>query len=93
MIGPKPTLQDIVLTETADPVNLHCNERVDDIILEEEDQQGKQVHSAYLIVVECGDCGKRLRFTCVSDKDSIRGFQQLLLGPLLLLCKDCAANV
>lgn len=81
MIGQEPTLGDIVLTEQAEAIDLHCYESFPP--LEEEQEQ-----RLYRVAVDCAVCKSRLRFVCYSNAEDILKLEDLLFT-LGLLCLPC----
>ncbi|AMR98485.1 E7 [Macaca fuscata papillomavirus 1] len=98
MIGPKPTLQDIVLSCDPEPVDLYCHEELPD---SSEDEDETDHHRAddtpaqecYRIVCDCHGCQSTLRLVVVSTPEDLRVLEDLLMGSLEILCPTCAGKV
>ncbi|ACT32129.1 transforming protein [Macaca fascicularis papillomavirus 11] len=102
MIGPKPTLEDIVLHLTPEPVpqpDLYCNEQLSDSS-EDEDEDETDHHQparpaeqqCYRIVTSCGSCGNALRLVVVTSQAEVRELQRMLMGALEIVCPNCAGR-
>lgn len=90
MHGEIANLQDIVLEDVNDliiPANLLSNEDLSQEAERESD------HSPYKVVVHCGCCDSKLKFTVAASPDGIRDLQQLLLGQLSFLCTGCSKAI
>ncbi|AGU62950.1 E7 protein [Mustela putorius papillomavirus 1] len=86
MIGNTPTIKDVDLDlqELVLPDNLLANETID---AEEEVEPEPQ---RYRVVTSCNICHNTLRlFVQVAEESLIRGFQQLLLQGLGIVCPEC----
>ncbi|ASC49549.1 E7 [Bovine papillomavirus] len=84
MLGPKPTIKDIVLEEQPpERVDLMCQEQ-----LEEEEEPRED----YKVLLCCGHCGCNLKIYFRASAASIRHLHQLFLGDLDLLCRYCGAG-
>lgn len=89
MIGQNVNLKDIVLNEVPDAVDLHCGE-----VLQEEEEEEQQVHEAiiqepYRVSICCGYCRQPITFVCLATIIAVRQLQELLFGPLGLVCARC----
>ncbi|ABX56084.1 E7 [Macaca fascicularis papillomavirus 4] len=98
MIGPKPTLEDIVLHLEPEPVDLMCHEQFDSS--EDEDEDQVDHHNARLeepecfrIVSDCHRCQNTLRLVVVSTPEEVRVLEELLMGTLEIVCPRCADRV
>ncbi|AEI00710.1 E7 [Apodemus sylvaticus papillomavirus 1] len=93
MLGPNPTLPDIIL-EAVDQLvpeqypDLGSSSLSPDSLGEEQDVQV----DPYRVRTTCYSCDKPLRFIVCTGEDSLRLFQQLLLGDLSFLCPGCVAE-
>lgn len=93
MIGDRPTLQDIVLSEVPSPVDLFCHEQLPS---EEElesldagDSQSHQQLQVFVIESVCGHCERRIKLSATCSNRTIRQLQLLLCQDLDFLCSDC----
>ncbi|AAB71705.1 E7 [Common chimpanzee papillomavirus 1] len=96
MHGKYPTLKDIVLHLSPDPVGLHCNEQLDSSE-DEVDEQATQatqatqrIQQAYQIVTSCGHCNNTVRLVVECTGPDIQHLHNLLLGSLNIVCPLCA---
>lgn len=85
MVGERPTLQDILLTEQPQAVDLVCDEELG----EEEEQQVQQGEDLFQVEIQCPLCDSPLRFCVRGTPESVRQFHQLLLDNLGFLCLNC----
>ncbi|ABX56057.1 E7 [Macaca fascicularis papillomavirus 7] len=106
MIGPRPTIEDIVLDLTPDVVDLYCHEQLPDSS-EDEDEDEVDHHQArhhhqqarpaepqcYRIVTSCNKCEGALRLVVVTTHEQVLVLQQMLMGPLEIVCPGCAGRV
>ncbi|ABX56093.1 E7 [Macaca fascicularis papillomavirus 8] len=99
MIGPKPTLEDIVLDLTPEPVDLYCEEQLPDSSEDEDEDEVDYHHPArpaeqqcYRIVTSCGGCESALRLVVVATRDEVRALHDLLMGTLNIVCPNCAGR-
>ncbi|ACC99409.1 E7 [Macaca fascicularis papillomavirus 9] len=101
MIGPKATLQDIVLELEPEVVDLMCHEELDSSEDEDEDAIHHQYYdvtpveqgSQYRIVCDCYSCGNTLRLVVHSTEADVRVLEDLLMGTLEIVCPRCAGSV
>ncbi|AMB19779.1 early protein E7 [Alouatta guariba papillomavirus 1] len=102
MIGATPTLKDIVLTELPEPVDLHCDEQIneeDDRQSEEEEEEEEEEdyevthQSLYQIVSVCDTCHADIRLLVNCTETDIQILEHLLSGTLALVCPRCARMV
>lgn len=103
MIGPKPTLRDIVLTEVPDVIDLTCNEEMPS---EEEFNQvdqgsvsqlreGQRRSEDQVFVIEtfCGRCEQHIRVCIECQTSTTLALETLLLKDLQILCPDCYKQI
>ncbi|ACC99400.1 E7 [Macaca fascicularis papillomavirus 10] len=103
MIGPKPTLQDVVLHLHPEPVDLFCYEQLSDSSEDEDEDQvdhhqqarpaGRQDAECFRIVTDCHTCGRTLRLVVHSSHEELEVLEELLMGSLELVCPTCADRV
>ncbi|AGV05015.1 E7 [Castor canadensis papillomavirus 1] len=91
MIGPHPTLKDIVLQEVPEVVDLNCYEQVppEDILLEEVGR----VSDLYQVVCHCARCDHLIRLTLIAEHAALQVLHQLLCGDISIVCPSCAARL
>nr|AAB91539.1 E7 protein [Kappapapillomavirus 2]AHI59152.1 E7 protein [Kappapapillomavirus 2]CAB96115.1 E7 [Kappapapillomavirus 2] len=92
MIGRTPKLSELVLGETAEALSLHCDEAIDDLSDDdEEDHQDRQVYRdrPYAVSVPCKSCRQVISFICVCGPEAIRTLNRLLSASLSLVCPEC----
>lgn len=84
MRGLSPTIRDIVIREQPCPVDLHCEEHL------EEEEEERQVNADFFQVeVKCPLCNSCLKFCVLASNESVRGLYDLLLEDLQILCLPC----
>ncbi|ANZ90236.1 E7 protein [Bos taurus papillomavirus 16] len=83
MHGHTPTLIDIVLEELPDPVDLQCQEQ-----LENEEEEGLLLDD-YVVYACCGHCERHLKVYIRGTVESVRRLQELLLSSLEFVCPAC----
>lgn len=93
MIGEKPTLEDIVLTEAPCPIDLYCDEQMpteEELgSLDKGDSQSETLLQVYVIESRCGFCRQRIRIVVECKHESIIAIQGLMIEDLSFLCPDC----
>ncbi|ABX56078.1 E7 [Macaca fascicularis papillomavirus 6] len=101
MIGPKPTLQDIVLTSQPEPqpepVDLMCHEHLSDSSEDEDEidhhyEDRLEEQQLYRILSACAHCGSAVRLVVSSTHSEVQVLQQLLMGNLEIVCPSCAGR-
>lgn len=94
MHGHTPTIKDIILTETPDVVDLHCDEQLLDSSEEEDnghcDQPAEPAQLAHRVLTECGLCGRPVRLVVLCDAGGLRQLQQLIVDVVAIVCPGCA---
>ncbi|AEQ98806.1 E7 [Human papillomavirus 155] len=90
MHGEAVNIRDIVL-EDVNELILPANLLSDEDLSQEAEQESD--HSPYEVVVHCNNCQVKLKFAVEASPEGIRGFQQLLLGPLSFLCTGCSRAI
>lgn len=94
MIGERPTLADIVLTEQPIPYDLYCDEEMPS---EEElggglsagDSQSEPSLQVYVIKSRCAGCDQPIKVSIQCSHDTVVNLHSLLLGDLSFLCPLC----
>ncbi|AEA35048.1 early protein E7 [Papio hamadryas papillomavirus 1] len=98
MIGPHPTLADIVLELEPEPVDLRCYEQLDSSDDEDEidhhQQQARPVHQedgeCFRILSDCHICQNTVSLVVYSTHDDLHVLEDLLMGNLEIVCPNCA---
>ncbi|AXN57281.1 E7 [Macaca mulatta papillomavirus 2] len=99
MHGKAPTLKEIILNLEPEPVNLQCQE-----VLEDSDDDDDQVDAtqptqparqAYKVLCQCaGGCCKSVRLVVYSTKEGIQRLHDLLVDDALnIVCPTCACKL
>uniref|UniRef100_A0AAU7E2W1 Protein E7 n=1 Tax=Rousettus bat papillomavirus TaxID=3141903 RepID=A0AAU7E2W1_9PAPI len=88
MIGGQPNLAAVAGAESApDAVSLRCEEQ-----LPSEEELEAEFGVPYSILLACMICDKGLRLTLVCCGGGLRRLQELLLGDVKVVCRDCSAQ-
>ncbi|ABX56066.1 E7 [Macaca fascicularis papillomavirus 3] len=99
MIGPGPTLQDIVLELEPEPVDLRCYEQLDSSEDEDEIDHHQQQDrpdvqeddgERFRILSDCHVCQNTVSLVVHSTHDDLHILEDLLMGTLEIVCPNCA---
>ncbi|AST11575.1 E7 protein [Sus scrofa papillomavirus 2] len=88
MMGVEPTLRDIVLMDLPCPLHLGCEERLEDMMLPEDDEASE---APYKVSVLCGLCRKPLKFLVICSGENIQRLEDVA-ARVKYLCRCCSAR-